>query len=79
MNTRQKEISNGLIHYFDIEQKMQKIKILDLQDITSGWETEIFAFTLQYSKNEIEKQKKLVIRMYPGKFAESNLMDELFV
>jgi len=79
MNTRQKEISNGLIHYFDIEQKMQKIKILDLNEITSGWETELFTFTLQYSKNEVVKQKKLVIRMYPGESAERKLTHEFFI
>jgi len=79
VNSKENEISNGLVKYFKIVQKMQKIKIIDLQDITSGWETEIFAFTLQYTENGIEKQEKLVIRMYPGKYAESNLTDELFV
>ena len=67
MKDRQKEISNGLIEYFkDTKQKMTDIKILDLNEISAGWETELFAFELQYSENDRIKKKKLVIRMYPG-------------
>ncbi|NHJ33214.1 MAG: aminoglycoside phosphotransferase family protein, partial [Asgard group archaeon] len=78
--TRENEISNGLLDFFkDTQQEMQDIEMFDMQEITAGWETELFAFTLKYSENEIVKQKKLVIRMYPGEFAERSLTYELHI
>jgi len=79
VNSKENEISNGLVKYFKTFQKMQKIKIIDLQDITSGWETEIFTFTLQFTENGVEKQEKLVIRIYPGEYAERTSTYELLM
>lgn len=80
INTRQKEISNGLIQFFkETKQKMQNTKILDLNEIRAGWETEIYTFEMQYSENDKIKKKKLVIRMYPGDSAEGKLANEFFI
>jgi aminoglycoside phosphotransferase (APT) family kinase protein len=38
-------------------------KILNLRNITSGWETEILSFDLEESNGEVQK---LVARIYPG-------------
>lgn len=80
INAKQKEISNGLIQFFkDTKPKMQKIKILDLNEISAGWETELYTFKMQYSENEGIRKKKLVIRMYPGDSAERKLTNEFFI
>ncbi|MBK5114239.1 MAG: phosphotransferase [Candidatus Heimdallarchaeota archaeon] len=80
INARKNEISNGLIRFFnDTKQKLQDTKILDLNEITAGWETELFSFEMQYSENDEIKSKKLVIRMYPGDSAEGKLTNEFFI
>lgn len=80
INARQKEISNGLIQFFkDTKPKMQNTKILDLNEISAGWETELYSFKMQYSENDRIKKKKLVIRMYPGDSAKRKLSNEFFI
>lgn len=42
------------------------LDVLNVQDITSGWETEIFSFDIQYSESGHEAIKPLIARIYPG-------------
>lgn len=42
------------------------MRVNALEEITTGWETNIFSFTLQYTENNIEQLKDFVIRMYHG-------------
>ncbi len=80
INAKQKEISNGLIQFFkDTKPKMQNTKILNLNEISAGWETELYTFKMQYSENEGIRKKKLVIRMYPGNSAERKLVNEFYI
>ncbi len=80
INVKQKEISHGLIRFFkDTKPKMLNTKILNLNEISAGWETELYTFEMQFSENDGIKKKKLVIRMYPGNSAERKLTNEFFI
>ena len=80
MNIRQTKISKGLIQYFnDTYPGMLNLEILDLKEISAGWETELFSFGLRYSEKGVTKKEKLVIRMYPGDIAERKLENEFFI
>ncbi len=80
INTKHNEISNGLIQFFkDTKPKILNAKILDLNEISAGWETELYSFEMHYSENDGIKIKKLVIRMYPGDSAERKLTNEFFI
>ena len=80
INTKHNEISNGLIQFFkDSKLKLLNTKILDLNEISAGWETELYSFEMRYSENDGIKKKKLVIRMYPGDSAERKLTNEFFI
>ncbi|MGY5880617.1 MAG: phosphotransferase [Candidatus Thorarchaeota archaeon] len=45
------------------------LKILNLKNITSGWETEIESFDLEWTSDDGKVSKGLVVRIYPGKGA----------
>lgn len=42
------------------------IAVLDLQKLTSGWETEVYSFDLSYFLKHTTKRDKLILRTFPG-------------
>ncbi|MFW9978609.1 MAG: phosphotransferase family protein, partial [Candidatus Thorarchaeota archaeon] len=44
----------------------KNLKILNLQNITSGWETEILSFDAQYTLHGDDRVDHLIARIYPG-------------
>ena len=53
INAKHNEISNGLIQFFkDSKLKLLNTKILDLNEISAGWETELYSFEMRYSEND---------------------------
>jgi aminoglycoside phosphotransferase (APT) family kinase protein len=56
-----------LLNYLQtIYSEKTDIRIDNLQNITSGWETEIRSFDLRWSENGQEHLQELVVRIYPG-------------
>ncbi|MHA1345761.1 MAG: phosphotransferase family protein [Candidatus Heimdallarchaeaceae archaeon] len=44
-----------------------EFEIKDMQSLTKGWQTELFAFTLYRKGTDEENVEHLILRMYPGK------------
>lgn len=42
------------------------INVLELQKLTSGWETEVYSFDVAYSLNKENKREYLILRIFPG-------------
>ena len=52
------------------------LQIQNLQNITTGWETEIFSFDLEWAENGDERLQKLVARIYPAKHDDTKAQRE---
>ena len=59
-----------LQHYFG--QSADAARITNFRDITSGWQTAVYAFTLETGS----EQRDLVLRLYPGGRAAENAQRE---
>jgi len=55
------------------------LTVSQLEDITSGWETELYGYTLEYSEDGIPVSKRLVARLYPGRYAAGKAEKEFRV
>ncbi|MFW9910698.1 MAG: phosphotransferase family protein, partial [Candidatus Thorarchaeota archaeon] len=42
------------------------IDVTGFRNITSGWETDVFSFDVEYAMNGVNKAERLVARVYPG-------------
>jgi len=54
----------------------ENIRVLDLKDITTGWETDIHSFTLEYRELRADIRKNLILRLYSGKYATMSAKNE---
>ncbi|MGY5858565.1 MAG: phosphotransferase [Candidatus Thorarchaeota archaeon] len=61
--------SKFLAYLMKVHPERKNMKILNLQNITSGWETEIESFDLEWSSDEGKVSQGLIVRIYPGKSA----------
>lgn len=62
--------SSKFLKYLEATYPERKdMKILNLKNITSGWETEIESFDLEWTSNDGTVSKGLVVRIFPGKGA----------
>ena len=62
--------SSKLADYLtELYPERKDLKILNLQNITSGWETEIESFDLEWSSDDGKISQALIARIYPGKGA----------
>ena len=52
------------------------VRIFDLENITTGWESEIYAFSLEYGPASQRVCEKLVLRLYSGEGAEDKAVHE---
>jgi len=55
------------------------VSVADLVDMTSGWETELYGFTLDFSEGGLHISRRLVARLYPGRFAAGKAVKEFSV
>jgi aminoglycoside phosphotransferase (APT) family kinase protein len=53
--------------------------IVGVVDLTSGWETELYGYTLDYSEDGLPVSKRLVARLYPGRHAAGKAEKEFRV
>jgi len=60
------------LHYWN----RNDLQIHNLQNITTGWETEILSFNLEWAENGKRELQKLVARIYPGKNADVKVRRE---
>lgn len=60
------------LHYWNRDD----LQIHNLQNITTGWETEILSFDLEWIESSEKKLEKLVARIYPGKNADVKVQRE---
>ncbi|MHA2330145.1 MAG: hypothetical protein ACXACR_16625, partial [Candidatus Hodarchaeales archaeon] len=57
-----------LINFYERQiEHAENIKILDLNKITSGWETEVYSFDIEYLYKRDIIQENLILRTFPGK------------
>ncbi|MFW9965438.1 MAG: phosphotransferase family protein [Candidatus Sifarchaeia archaeon] len=56
--------------------KRRNLRVVDLIDITSGWETEIRSFNLEWESDDQIIVEPLVIRIFPGKDVEGKAKKE---
>ena len=55
------------------------LKIRNLTDITSGWETKIYSFDSEYTYSGNRVNEQLILRMYPGPHGYYNSKKEFIV
>jgi aminoglycoside phosphotransferase (APT) family kinase protein len=73
-------ISERLTKYHKEKQKKWKhITISDTTDLTSGWETELYGYTLSYIDNNCLSINSLVARVYQGKYSAKKAEHEFDV
>jgi aminoglycoside phosphotransferase (APT) family kinase protein len=63
-------VSEGLTKFYrEGKPKWKRVAVRDTTDLTSGWETEIYGFTLEYREPNRSVSRRLVARLYPGRYA----------
>ena len=83
--TKCMDASRFLDYLKKIFPERQYLKILNLKNITTGWETEIESFDLEWTSEDGEVSQGLIARIYPGKGAsrkaekEYRVMKQLLV
>ncbi|MHA2233583.1 MAG: hypothetical protein ACXAB4_13960, partial [Candidatus Hodarchaeales archaeon] len=55
------------------------IDVVDLQKLTSGWETEVYSFDVSYFLKHATKGDKLILRTFPGTGGNEKAMYEFEV
>ena len=60
-------IAEGLSSYY-IQEYPEKVNltISEVKDITSGWETELYTFIIEFEEDGRQVREERVIRLYPG-------------
>jgi aminoglycoside phosphotransferase (APT) family kinase protein len=60
-------IAEGLSSYY-IQEYPEKVNltISEVKDITSGWETELYTFIIEFKEDGRQVREERVIRLYPG-------------
>ena len=57
-------------------QSKHAVRILDLENITTGWESDIYAFSLEHGQASQRVCEKLVLRLYSGEGAGDKAVHE---
>lgn len=61
-------LKHKLIDFYKTQiDQADDIRILDLNKITSGWETEVYSFDIEYRYKKDIIQENLILRTFPGK------------
>lgn len=73
-------ISKGLAEYYNRHHPDRKnLAIRDVREITSGWETELYAFRVEFEEGGRLIREERVARLYPGKYAAGKAAKEFGV
>ena len=69
-----------LLEYISgLHPEREGLTVSQLEEITSGWETELYGYTLEYNEDGLPVSKRLVARLYPGRHAAGKAMKEYTV
>lgn len=63
-------------YYAGLYPKRQVLAIEQMQEITSGWESELVSFVVQYETAGLQQQESLILRMLPGANASEKAIRE---
>ena len=66
-------------YYRRVHPSWEGVSVADLVDMTSGWETELYGFMLGFSEGGLHISRRLVARLYPGRFAAGKAVKEFSV
>jgi aminoglycoside phosphotransferase (APT) family kinase protein len=73
-------ISESLTTFYkEKHPRWERVTVRDIADLTSGWETELYGYTLEYCEDGIQVSKRLVARLYPGRYAAGKAEKEFMV
>lgn len=73
-------VSESLTKFYRERQlKWKQVTVHDMIDLTSGWETELYGFTLKYRDGDRSISRRLVARLYPGRYAAAKAKHEFGV
>ena len=51
-------------------QNRYNIQVSEVNSLSKGWETELYSFRLIFKEDKKKKEENLIIRLYPGKYAD---------
>ena len=68
-----------LDYYRGAHPRWEGVSVTDGVDMTSGWETELYGHTLEYSEEGLLVSRRLVARLYPGRHAARKAEKEFTV
>jgi aminoglycoside phosphotransferase (APT) family kinase protein len=68
-----------LDYYRAAQPSWEGVSVTDGVDMTSGWETELFGHTLEYTEGGLTVSKRLVARLYSGRYAVGKAEKEFTV
>jgi len=63
-------------YYQDKHPGKQNVQVRNLADITSGWESELYTFELEYGSPSDRIREELVLRIYSGEGAAQKAAHE---
>ena len=66
-------------YYRGAHPSWDRVLVADVVDLTSGWETELYRFTLGFDEGGMPVSRRLVIRLYPGRYAVEKAEKEFAV
>ena len=72
-------VASLLDYYRGAHPSWEGVLVTDGVDMTSGWGTELYGHTLEYSKGSLLASKRLVARLYPGRHATRKAEKEFTV
>ena len=68
-----------LDYYHGAHPGWEGVSVTEGVDMTSGWETELYGHTLEYSEGGLMVSRRLVARLYPGRHAAGKAEKEFSV
>ena len=54
----------------------QQLQVKDFLSVTAGWENEVYAFDLEYGSPQERQREALILRIYPGDYADRKSQHE---
>ena len=56
-----------LDYYRGAHPSWEGVSVTDVVDMTSGWETELYGFTMEYEEGGAQRRRKMVVRLHSGR------------
>src|SRR6266849_6573215 len=61
------DIQRGLLAFYRTGAPMsQTVRVLELREISDGWENEVYSFALADEASAVPVREELILRIYPG-------------